>query len=151
MANFSFNVESVPEQNTGSYDALPAGMYDAIINGVDLKDSKSGGKYLNIRYDIVGPSHSGRVVFGMITVANSNPKAEEVGRQQLASLLRAIGLDQIHDTDQLIGATLAIKVVVEQSEQYGEQNRVSGYRASSSSVQQTAKAPTTNSPPWARK
>ena len=74
MANFNFNVESVPEQNTGSYDALPAGMYDAIINGVDLKDSKSGGKYLNIRYDIVGPSHSGRVVFGMITVANSKDR-----------------------------------------------------------------------------
>ena len=142
-----FTLDSVPAQ-TNSYEVLPAGFYDATIANAELKDSKSGGKYINVRYDITGPSHAGRVVFGMITVANSNPKAEEVGRQQLASLLRAIGLDQIQDTDQLIGATLAIKVVVEQSEQYGEQNRVSGYRANNKKSSAPA---ATNTPPWAKK
>ena len=149
LLDTTFSVDSVPEQ-TGSYDVIPAGLYEANISSVDLKDSKSGGKYLNIRYDITGPSHVGRVVFGMITISNHNPKAEEVGRQQLASLLRCIGMDKLSDTDQLIGASLVIKLDVETSEQYGEQNRVRGFRVANKPVASQS-APSTNSPPWAKK
>ena len=145
--NEVFTLDSVPAQ-TNSYEVLPAGFYDATIANAELKDSKSGGKYINVRYDITGPSHAGRVVFGMITIANANPKAEEVGRQQLGSLIQAIGLDKLSDTDQLIGGQLTIKVTVENSEQYGEQNRVSGYRANS---KKTAASASTNTPPWAKK
>ena len=142
-----FTLDSVPAQ-TNSYEVLPAGFYDATIANAELKDSKSGGKYINVRYDITGPTHTGRVVFGMITIANANPKAEEVGRQQLGSLIQAIGLDKLSDTDQLIGGQLTIKVTVENSEQYGEQNRVSGYRANSKA---NAPKATTNVPPWSKK
>ena len=152
MANlgFEFTKDSVPEQQT-SYDAIPAGWYDATIAGAELKDSKSGGKYINIRYDILGPSHSGRVVFGMITVANSNVKAEEIGRQQLGQVINALGITKLSDTDQLIGGTISIKVTVENSEQYGEQNRVAGFRASSQAPVSTPASTKTAAPPWAKK
>lgn len=142
-----FTLDSVPASTT-NYDALPAGLYEATIANAEIKDSKSGGKYINVRYDITGPSHAGRVVFGMITIANANPKAEEVGRQQLGDLIRAIGLDKLADTDQLIGGQLIIKLDVETSEQYGEQNRVRGFRTAGA---KTAKpSATTNTPPWQR-
>jgi len=143
-----FTLDSVPAQ-TNSYEALPAGMYEATIANAEIKDSKSGGKYINVRYDITGPSHAGRVVFGMITINNANPKAEEVGRQQLGSLIQAIGLDKLADTDQLIGGQLIIKLTVENSEQYGEQNRVQGFRAANKASKPSAA--TTNTPPWASK
>lgn len=143
-----FTLDSVPAPVT-NYDALPSGFYDATIANAEIKDSKSGGKYINVRYDITGPSHGGRVVFGMITIANSNPKAEEIGRQQLGELIRAIGLDKLSDTDQLIGGTLAIKLTVESSEKFGEQNRVAGFRPSASNKPSTSA--TTNTPPWAKK
>lgn len=139
-----FTLDSVPAPTT-SYDAIPAGLYEATIANAEIKDSKSGGKYINVRYDITGPSHAGRVVFGMITISNANPKAEEVGRQQLGELIRAIGLDKLSDTDQLIGGSLIIKVTVENSEQYGSQNRVSGFRPIPKPM--TTK-PTTNKAPW---
>lgn len=143
-----FTLDSVPAQTT-SYDAIPAGMYEASISNAEIKDSKSGGKYINVRYDITGPSHSGRVVFGMITISNANPKAEEIGRQQLGELIRCIGLDKLADTDQLIGGKLIVKITVENSEQYGEQNRVAGFRpVKSGSPSAEAK---TNTPPWQRK
>ena len=143
-----FTLDSVPAPTT-SYDAIPAGLYEATIANAEIKDSKSGGKYINVRYDITGPSHSGRVVFNMITISNANPKAEEVGRQQLGELIRAIGLDKLADTDQLIGGSLIIKLDVEQSEKFGEQNRVRGFRPASKS--KPAVAATTNTPPWAKK
>ena len=143
-----FTLDSVPAP-TSNYDAIPAGLYEATIANAEIKDSKSGGKYINVRYDITGPSHAGRVVFGMITISNANPKAEEVGRQQLGELIRAIGLDKLSDTDQLIGGSLIIKLDVEQSEKYGEQNRVRGFRPASKS--KPAVAATTNTPPWAKK
>ena len=119
-----FTLDSVPASTT-NYDALPAGLYEATIANAEIKDSKSGGKYINVRYDITGPSHAGRVVFGMITIANANPKAEEVGRQQLGDLIRAIGLDKLADTDQLIGGQLITKLDVETSERNRKQTRVS--------------------------
>ena len=101
LLNESFSVDSLPTGNTGSYDPLPAGMYNATIAGAELKTSKSGGQYLNVRYDITGPSHVGRVVFGMLNLTNPNQRAEEIGRQQLCELMRAIGLDNLKDSDQL--------------------------------------------------
>ena len=93
-------------------------------------------------------THAGRVVFGMITIVNANPKAEEVGRQQLGQLIQSIGLDKLADTDQLIGGQLTIKVTVDESEQYGTQNRVAGYRANTKA---SAPKATTNVPPWSKK
>lgn len=142
-----FTLDSVPAQ-TNSYDPIPAGLYEATISNAELKDSKSGGKYINVRYDITGPAHAGRVVFGMLNVSNPNPKAEEVGRQQLGSLISAIGLDKLSDTDQLIGGQLIIKLTVEESEKYGAQNRVQGFRSANKPA---AKPATTNTPPWQRK
>lgn len=146
LLNESFSVDALPTGNTGSYDPLPAGMYNATIAGAELKTSKSGGQYLNVRYDITGPSHVGRVVFGMLNLTNPNQRAEEIGRQQLGELMRAIGLDNLKDSDQLIGGRLKVKVTVESSEQYGEQNRVQGFRADDSAAPATAK--TTSKAPW---
>lgn len=144
-----FTLDSVL-QSTNNYDALPAGLYEATIAKAEIETAKSGGKYFDIRYNITGPSHIGRVVFGMITFTNANPKAEEVGRQQLGELIRAIGLDKLADTDQLIGGQLIIKLDVEKSEQYGEQNRVRGFRPVAKGSKPTATA-ATNTPPWAKK
>lgn len=146
LLNQTFTVNDLP-QSTGGYDPIPAGMYTATINSVELKDSRSGGQYINIRYDITGPSHQGRVLFGMLNIRNPNPRAEEIGLQQLGELLKAIGLDKLSDTDELIGGQLQVKVDIEKSEQYGEQNRIRSFRP-------LANAPTSNSnkstatPPW---
>jgi len=147
LLNESFSLDALPTGNTGSYDPLPAGFYSATIANAELKTPKSGGQYLNVRYDITGPSHAGRVVFGMVNLTNPNQRAEEIGRQQLGELMRAIGLDTLKDSDQLIGGRLKIKLTVEESEQYGTQNRVGGYRADDSApAASTAKS--TNTPPW---
>ena len=109
--NEEFNVNELPQGN-GNFEPLPAGWYTATISQSELKATKAGnGQYIKLRYDITGPSHQGRVVFGNLNIKNANPKAEEIGRQQLGDIMRAIGLAKVTDTDQLIGGQIAIKLM----------------------------------------
>lgn len=125
----TFSVNDVPE-STSNYDPIPEGWYNAVINGAEVKTTKAGnGKYLNIRYDITGETHAGRVVFGMITVQNPNTTAETIGQQQLGELCRAIGKVVLNDTDELLGATLSIKVAISAREGYDPRNEVKGFKA----------------------
>ena len=95
-----------------------------------------------------------------MNIKNPSPKAEEIGRQQLGEIMRAIGLARIDNTDQLIGKSLSIKLEVKLSEQYGDGNEVKGFKALAGgtlpapgltmpvlAAPVTAKA----APPWAKK
>lgn len=161
--NETFDVNELPQGN-GNYEPLPPGWYHANITGAELKSTKAGnGQYIAVRYDITGPTHQGRVVFGNLNIKNPNPKAEEIGRQQLGEIMRAIGLAKVTDTDQLIGGSLQIKLEIRQQEGYEPSNDVKGYKATSGSVPtpaaasapaQAAAAPAASgkaAPPWAKK
>jgi hypothetical protein len=160
--NEEFNVNELPQGN-GNFEPLPAGWYTATISQSELKATKAGnGQYIKLRYDITGPSHQGRVVFGNLNIKNANPKAEEIGRQQLGDIMRAIGLAKVTDTDQLIGGQIAIKLEVKEDAQYGASNEVKGFKSVSGSVAPAASIPQGQSnpapaasakaaPPWAKK
>jgi hypothetical protein len=165
----TFNADELPQGNGGNYDPLPPGWYTATITAAELKPTKDGsGQYIKVRYDITGPTHQGRVVFGNLNIKNASAKAEEIGRQQLGDLMRAIGLARVTDTDQLIGGVLQIKLGVrDATDQYDAQNEVKGYKAITGSVPTfaapaaspaasapAAAAPAASgkaAPPWAKK
>lgn len=161
MANLNetFNVNDLPQGT--NYEVLPEGWYTSTISGAEIKNTKAGsGQYIAVQYSITGPTHQARVVFGNLNIKNPSAKAEEIGRQQLGDLMRAIGLSSVSDTDQLIGGQLNIKLTINKSEQYGDRNDVTGYKALSGGVSFAPKP--TNSfqaevskdkpaPPWAAK
>lgn len=159
--NQEFNVNELPVGTGGNFEPLPAGWYTVTITQADLKDTKAGGgQYIKLRYDVTGPTHQGRVVFGNLNIKNANPKAEEIGRTDLGNIMRAIGLAKVTDTDQLIGGQISIKLDVKQDAQYGASNEVKGFRSVSGSAAPAAAsmpaagAPAATAkaaPPWARK
>jgi hypothetical protein len=154
-----FNVDSLPV-GTNNFEPLPEGWYNAAITGAEIKATKAGdGRYIALKYNITGPSHQGRVIFGNLNIKNASTKAEEIGRQQLGEIMRAIGLAKVSDTDQLIGGNLGIKLTVRTGEYAG--NEIKAFRALSG-VQPAAvasfkastplaAAPAKASPPWATK
>ena len=163
--NETFSVNDLPHSDN-SFEALPAGWYQVHITGAELRNTKAGtGSYIAVRYDVLGPTHQGRVVFGNLNIRNPNPKAEEIGRQQLGSLMRAIGLAQVSDTDQLIGGQLMIKLAIRPADgQYEASNDVKDFKAVGSGAgapaaagampsngAPTAPAAASAAPPWARK
>jgi len=162
----SFDVNELPVGTGNSFEPLPAGWYTATISQSELKDTKTGGgQMIKLRYDITGPTHQGRVVFGNLNIKNASTKAEEIGRQQLGEIMRAIGLAKVTDTDQLIGGQLAIKLEVKDDPKYGVSNEVKGFKSMSGSAApaaaavppfvkqaEAAQAATAKAaPPWAKK
>jgi hypothetical protein len=163
MAKFGYDIdESALPKPTNNFDPIPAGWYVGSVRTADMKATKTGGEYLNIGYDVEGPTHSGRVVFGKLNLKNANPTAEEIGRAQLGELMRAVGLSKLTDTDQLIGLRCQIKVKVSPARDgYDASNDVSGWKASeggmssaprpqaAQSSQATSNA-SSAAPPWAK-
>jgi len=155
-----FTLDTLPVGNTGNFDPLPEGWYNATITHTEQKTPKSGdGKYIAVKYTITGPSHQGRVIFGNLNIKNASTKAEEIGRQQLGEIMRAIGLSMIKNDEQLIGGNLGIKLVVKTGEYAG--NEIKGYRALGGvtpaavapfkPVGPSAAAVGKAAPPWAKK
>ena len=157
LLNEEFDIAELPQGN-GDFQPLPAGWYSAHITSAELKNTKSGtGQYIAVRYDITGPTHQGRVVFGNLNIKNPNVTAEEIGRQQLGELMRAIGLARVQDTDQLIGGNLQIKLSIRADNGYEPSNDVKGYKtAGGGTAKQNTQSPAESktgksSPPWATK
>jgi hypothetical protein len=155
----AYDVNELPKGN-GNFEPLPPGWYNVTISGAEIKKTKLGnGEYIAVRYDVTGPTHQGRVIFGNLNIKNANPKAEEIGRQQLGDMMRAIGLARLSDTDQLIGGQLAIKLAIRKSEDHGDSNDVKGFKSVEGSVPPAMKSmpasasapPTKAAPPWAKK
>ena len=152
----TFSADALPVSDR-NFEPLPAGWYTAVVNGAEVKVTKAGtGKYIAVRYDITGPTHQGRVVFGNLNIKNPNPTAEKIGREQLGEIMRAVGLATVQDTDQLIGGQLMIKLDVRESEQYGASNDVKAFKSSGSAPPAAAAkaAPAASgkaAPPWIKK
>ena len=127
--DMEYNVSEMPVGN-GQFDPLPDGWYQATITKADVKPTKTGGgQYIAVRYDITGPTHEGRIVFSNINIKNSSSVAENIGRQQLGEIMRAIGLAKVVDTDELLGADIYIKLATRKQEGYEATNEIKGYKA----------------------
>lgn len=160
----TFNVaDHVPS----SPDPVPAGWYTAKITDAKVKDTKAGtGNFLEVTFSIIGPSYEGRCVWGRFNLKNPNPQAEQIGQAQFMDMARAIGLEVVDDSDQLLGGELDIKVTVKKGdEQYSDSNDVKGFKALQGMTvitQKPVQKPTPQpvgagapakaaTPPWAKK
>ena len=159
MSFLEFELDDLPDGNSGSFEPLPAGWYTAKITEAVVTPTKAGtGEYIKMRLDVTGPTHEGRVVFCNINVKNPNPTAEEIGRGQLKAIMLAMGLPRIKDTDQLIGGAVQIKLNIKHDEQYGDSNEVKAFKSIEGSMPPAPKkapassgAPASNgNPPWAK-
>jgi hypothetical protein len=158
--NINFNTDELPVSEN-DFPPLPAGWYTAAISLAEVANTKSGGEMIKLRWDILGPTHQGRVVFGNLNIRNSNPDAQRIGLEQLGQLLRAAGIVSLENTDQLISVTVLIKLSVKESEYQGEKqirNEVKGYKALESSGEPlpiagkaAAPAASGSTPPWMKK
>lgn len=127
----AINANELPkDENSGDFAPLPAGWYNCTIQETDIRSTKAGnGQYIWLKLAITGPSHQGRIVFTNLNIVNPNSKAEEIGKQQLGSIMRAIALPSIQDTDQLVGGQMQVKLSVRKSEEYGDSNDCKAYKA----------------------
>lgn len=123
FANQQFNAD---EFAPSAFAPIPAGSYKAILTSLDLKDSKSGGKYLSGKFQIVDGDHSDRVIFANYNVENANPAAVEIGKRELADLCRGVGVSSPKSEEELMNRPLIIKIGIDKND--AERNVVKGYK-----------------------
>lgn len=91
---------------------LPDGVYRLEVTKSEVKPTNKGdGTYLNLVYSVIEPEeYKGRLIFGNIMLEHPNASTQDIGQKALASLCRAVGLQEIEDSDALhfIGFTAKV-------------------------------------------
>ena len=129
-------------ETKGVLVAIPAGAYECMVQGVEMKQTKDEtGSYLKVTLVVTEGDYKGRLLFDNLNVRNKSEQAQKIGREALNGLLAAAEIPGERDMSVLVQRTVTAKVTVEKSEAYGEQNKVKGYLAPSSGVKTTTAAP----------
>ena len=124
MAHINANLGNY-DPDTG-FDPIPPGDYVVEITDSDVKNSKNGNLMAVFEFEVLGPSHAGRKLWDQFVLEN------EVGMRRLKGMLIAAGHpspDFLGDTEEVHGKSLAVKVKVEQKDNFDPRNRISSYKA----------------------
>ena len=148
MAQLNFNASEV---DTTSRDAIPSGTYEAVVTDSEMRATKNGlGMGLNLTFEILseGPA-KGRKVFAWINYEHPKVEAQRIGREELASLCKAVGVVELNDTVQLHNLPLLVTVGIDRNDP--TRNVVKAYKAKPAPAAQGAQKPqAAGAAPWAR-
>ena len=151
MAQINFNAAEI---ETTSRDAIPTGTYEAVVTDSEMRATKSGlGMGINLTFEILteGPA-KGRKVFSWINYEHPKVEAQRIGREELASLCKAVGVTELNDTAQLHNLPLMITVGIDRNDP--TRNVVKKYAAKAApapAAQAVQKSPqAAGAAPWAR-
>ena len=149
MAQLKFNAAEV---DTTSRDAIPSGTYEAVVTDSEMKATKNGlGMGINLTFEVLsdGPA-KGRKVFAWINYEHPKVEAQRIGREELASLCKAVGIANLDDTVQLHNLPLLITVGLDKNDP--TRNVIKAYKPKAAQPAQAAqKSPqAAGAAPWAR-
>ena len=163
MAAINFNANEV--EPSISFEAIPAGKYQAVIVDSDMKPNKSGtGEYLQLEFEIIEGEYKNRKLWTRLNLHNPNADAVRIARADLSAICHAVNVIQPRDTIQLHNLPLTITVKCRKTPDGDIVNDIKGYApkasASGGAVTPAAGTVTTatapqqgtapSAPPWAR-
>ena len=153
MAKLGLSIKNV-EVNKQDFSPIPDGKYNVVVAKADVKESKSGGHYLNVGYQITDGDFKGRMIFDIVNIAHSNPEVVRIGMERLATIAWATGheKDSVDDTDDLINKKpFSISVKNEESNGYNNVRVKSIVRtAPIEAKKEEVKTATATKKPWSK-
>lgn len=95
---------------------LPMGKYVAEILDSELKEDADGNQRITFKFSVVSSEHnkpefSGRWFWVDFSLKDANSQREEIGRKQFASLIGAVKLDQVTDTEAMHGKNCVVTMI----------------------------------------
>ena len=127
--NKTFKVAEAPESTT--FDVLPAGDYVVTVTESEMKPTKkSGGEYLMLTLEVLEGAHKGRRLWSRLNLVNENTTAVEIAERQLADLCRAVGKEEVEDSEDLHDTPVVAVVKVRPADrEYSESNDVIAFKS----------------------
>lgn len=122
MVAFNTAVATPEKASLQGGGIVPQGVYTAMITGEELLQNDSGWQGVKLTFQIVGGDFDGRKVTTLCSIAHAtNQKCVDIGLETIGKIGRAIGLDAVSNTTQLLNKPIGI--IVEHRED-GEYTRV---------------------------
>lgn len=99
----------------GDFEELPAGILRFEIEASDIVETgpeeKRTGNGMKYTANVLAPAEvEGRKFFGFINLENDNSQAQEIGQKEFACLCRAIGVQEVEDTEELHLKSYTVKL-----------------------------------------
>lgn len=150
------NIDTTSISENG-FTLVKEGWYTAQISDQEEKQTKKGGSQLVVDYLICDSSdfNGSTVKERYNIICPGSPKAESIGRNQIGLVGKHCGIDNLRDSEDLIGKTLDIYVEIQEAEgEYKARNIISKTRKHEESAPASASAPASSGasdvPPWMR-
>ena len=135
------------------FKVVPPGIYDVVIVESDVNPTRSGGKMLELKYQIVSGPNAGDFLTDRLNIDNASDTAKRIGLSQLKNICDAIGFaGMLKDSNQLHGKPFSVKVVAEKFESNKEagkmleSNKIEKRMKKGAMAAAAAPAPTTEQP-----
>ena len=135
------DLEIPEEEETITYEPLPAGWYSAKITSAEDVTTQAGDAAVKISFLV----ENGRTVNSWYNLGHSTDKVREIAENEMKSMGRAVGLARVADTSDVEGHALEIRLIPD-----GEFNAVKGYRRLVSSAPSSGNATPKGTAPWAQ-
>lgn len=124
----TFNAAQVAQQAEADRPSgpLPAGIYNAIVEGYTNKTSQAGHQYVSVTFKVKGPGGSGKA-WGNYNVNHPNDQPRNIAMGEIARLCVACGWNSINDVNnpnEIVGCTLNLELAID-----GSYNRIRDYHA----------------------
>ena len=153
MPELDFNILEPSDDEVRNREPLPDGWYKAAIEGTERKTAKSGNDYLEVELVITDADHSGRRVWEIYNLWNSNETAKEISQREFSNLVNACGLANCKESDDLVGMHLDVKLKTKPGNgEYQPKNKIAAYRTAPGMTNQKAPIEATavslDDPPW---
>ena len=153
MAAINFNANEV--EPSSSFDAIPAGKYQAVITDSEFKPTRAGtGEYLQLEFEIIEGDYRNRKLWARLNLNNPNAEAVRIARADLAAICHAVNVMQSRDTMEL--HNLPLTVIVKCRKNQDEiVNEIKGFAPKAPLSGAVFPAPASSAavssqPPWAR-
>ena len=133
MATIKFDASNVPAHAAAAL--LAPGAYEARIIEADLRPVRSGdGRALQIAFELTDPQHCGRIVWARLHVETRNAHVQQIARQELAALCRAVGVASLTDTRDLLHKHARITLGIRRRDDGDTTNVVRAYAAATTTT-----------------
>jgi hypothetical protein len=128
MATLNFDATVVAPAT--ELQPLPNGDYKVAIMESEMKQSKTGGEYLALEYQVLDGEFKGRRLWQNLNLKNANATAVEIARAELSAICHAVGVMRPGDSSQLHNRPMMAKVICEPRKDTGEiSNRIKGVKS----------------------
>lgn len=97
---------------TSDYELIPEGIYTAKITGAEERESRSGTKYISLRFEIMGTRYAHRLIFKNLNLYHPKEEVKKIAYKFLDGIGYALELSVIHTFGETFNRFMKILVKI---------------------------------------